>query len=543
MRERLEGYAPYFAWLGLFLILAGVVLPMFLRTTSTKVPGWAPWVLVIAGLVLVAAWPILRPDDLRAAMGARRTRFGANALVLGLSVIAILVMINFLGTRKYTLLDLTSNKQYSISRQTMQILDDVNDLGQPITLTAVLPSLDAQTSQDLNQLVDKYRARSGKIRFQQIDPQVDGLKLLALADRIGMKDAPPSRALVAEMGSRHEIVYTGFDEQALTEAIVKAMRTDKRKVAFTTGHDEYDPDGSSERSYSNVKAQLEREGYAVSKVNIATITQTLTADTYDAIIVAGPRKPFLPQEATVLADYMTAGGAVMVMVDPTIDANLGAVLLPWEIRPQDDVVLQPSMVGLSSTVVAQGSDYQFHTITKDLTGLNTVFPSARSLALGKPVTETMQTTALVQVGSNGEWGETDLTGLQAGTTPQQDAADIPQPLVLAVAAEDSAGTGTDATTVPQSKGYGRLVVFGTSAVAADALLQQFPSGTVANFDLFLNAVNWLSQEEALVSIRPVTPNDRPIERPGSPLLLLVATAVLAPLAVLGVGTWVYWRRR
>jgi ABC-type uncharacterized transport system involved in gliding motility auxiliary subunit len=544
MRARLEAYAPYLAWLGLFLILAGVLLPVYMRQASTQLPTWLPWALVVAGAVLVLIWPLARPADVRTALGARRTRFGGNALILSISVIGLLVVVNFLGTRRYTIVDLTSNKQFSISHQTIQILDDLATVGQPITLTAVLPSNDQQTAADLTKLVDRYRARTDQIKFQEIDPQVDSLKLMALAERIGMKDAPPSRALVAETGSRHEIVYTGFDEQAVTEAIVKVTRQGKRKVAFTTGHDEYDPEGSGDRSYSQVKSQLEREGYEVSKINLAAITQTLAAGTYDTVIVAGPRKPFLPQEARALAAYQAGGGSLMVMVDPNVDANLGSVLAPWAITPNNDIVVQPSMLGLSPMVVVSGNDYQFHTITKDLTSLNTVFANTRSLNSGTPVTETLQVTKLAQVGDRGEWGETDFAALQQNQV-QQDPADTVPPLVLAVAGEDTTSQATPepGASAAGPKGYGRLVVFGTAALASDAFLQQFPLGTVANFDLFLNAVNWLAQEESLVSIRPTAPNDRPIKRPTSPLLLLLSSAVLAPLAVLGVGTWMYWRRR
>jgi ABC-type uncharacterized transport system involved in gliding motility auxiliary subunit len=545
MRERLEAYGPYFAGIGVFLILAALLLPAYIRQTSVQVPPWLPWALGIAGAVLVLAWPTLRPDDLRAALGARQTRYGGNALILALSVIGALVIVNFLGTRRYTLWDLTSNKQFSVSRQTMQILDDLDHGTEKVKLTAVVASNQGSTVADLTKLVDKYKARTGKIDFELIDPQVDRLKLLGLAERIGMKDAPPNRAVVAEMGKRHEIVYTGFDEQALTEAVLKVMRDRKTKVAFTTGHDEFDPEGSGDRSYASVKAELEREGYVVQKVNLASITQTLTADTFDAIVVAGPKKPFLPQEARALAGYVAGGGSAMLMLDPTIDAGLEAVLDPWAIRPAEDLVLQPNFLGsLSSSVVAQGDDYQFHTITKDMTALTTIFPAARSLGTGTPVTSTLSATAIVQVGKRGEWGETDFANLQGGNATK-DPTDTQPPLTLALAGEDSARATTndgEAATAPKT-GFGRLVVFGSSALAADDLLQQFPPGSVANFDLFLNATNWLAQDEALITIRPTQADDRPIKRPSNPLLLILATAVLAPLAVLGVGTWIYWRRR
>ena len=88
---------------------------------------------------------------------------------------------------------------------------------------------------------------------------------------------------------------------------------------------------------------------------------------------------------------------------------------------------------------------------------------------------------------------------------------------------------------------GRLVVFGTSSIVADALLQRVPG--VANLFFVQNAIHWLTAEEDLISIPPTAPDSRPITPRTNPLLLLLTTAVLAPLAVLGMGTWIWWRRR
>jgi ABC-type uncharacterized transport system involved in gliding motility auxiliary subunit len=84
------------------------------------------------------------------------------------------------------------------------------------------------------------------------------------------------------------------------------------------------------------------------------------------------------------------------------------------------------------------------------------------------------------------------------------------------------------------------VVFGTSQFVSDAYMQQVQT---LNLALFMNAVNWLTQEEDLITIAPTEPDSRPLQAPTNPRLLLVATALLMPLAVLGVGMWIWWRRR
>lgn len=521
MKERLEGYAPYIALFGLFLLVASPVVNSLTARQGQNIPPQLAPALAIVGAVLVLAWPLLRPADLRALLSARRTRYGGNALILTVSVLGILAAVNFLGTRRYRIWDLTENKQFSISRQTIQIIDSLTE---PVALTAIVSQTESrQMIEDLQQLIDKYREQSDKVTLQTIVREFEPLEMAALATRIGT-DAP-GRGLVAEQGGRHAIVFS-FDEQAVTEAIVKATRTVEPMIYFTTGHGEQDPNSAGEggRGFTAIRQAMEREGY---KIDTLTITATLPAA--DAIIVAGPQRPFLPQESAVLARYVDAGGALMVMADPLADPGLDSVLLPWEIRLHDDLVFDPQQSLFPPTWLGiGGSGYQFHTITKDLASFGSLLPNARSIGLGTPVTSTMQTTALIET-PDYAWGEVDLAGLQQeGASPERGPDDNLGPLTLAVAAEG----GED---------YGRLVVFGTSALVADGVLRQF--GGLANGDLFLNSVNWLTQEEDLISIRPTEPGDRPLNPPSNPLMLLLLTTVAAPLAVLAVGAAVWWSRR
>ncbi len=65
-----------------------------------------------------------------------------------------------------------------------------------------------------------------------------------------------------------------------------------------------------------------------------------------------------------------------------------------------------------------------------------------------------------------------------------------------------------------------------------------------NLDLFLNAVNWLAEQESQITIRP-----KPFEmRQLIPSRLMSVqvfgiSVILMPLAVLIVGAIVWWRRR
>ena len=97
--------------------------------------------------------------------------------------------------------------------------------------------------------------------------------------------------------------------------------------------------------------------------------------------------------------------------------------------------------------------------------------------------------------SEAGWAETDLSVLTSEgdqTVKLDEGVDQPGPVSLAVAARDT-------------EAGGRLVVFGDSDFATN---QYF--GVQGNGDLALNALSWLAEDEALISIRPREPGHNPI---------------------------------
>jgi ABC-type uncharacterized transport system involved in gliding motility auxiliary subunit len=90
--------------------------------------------------------------------------------------------------------------------------------------------------------------------------------------------------------------------------------------------------------------------------------------------------------------------------------------------------------------------------------------------------------------------------------------------------------------VPES----RLVVIGNSTFATDGLFNQQLNG-----DVFLNAVNWLTQEDdATLSIRAKEVTDRRIVMtPGTQIFLGLLSWLILPLIGFGAAVFMWWRRR
>ena len=86
---------------------------------------------------------------------------------------------------------------------------------------------------------------------------------------------------------------------------------------------------------------------------------------------------------------------------------------------------------------------------------------------------------------------------------------------------------------------GRFVVIGTSSWLTNSFL-----GFDGNSDLALNAMDWLSSDEDLISIRPKEQENRAINMTQSQFnWVRLSTQFFFPAALLLIGVSVWWRRR
>lgn len=504
IRERLSRWSSRIAYAGLVAVAAGLVAALFMGRMH-----WILWAVLGLGAVLLLAAALSRPTEVRRALTGRRARYGSNALAMSLIVLAILVIVNFLANRHHARWDLTSTKQYSLSSQTIQIL---RDLKEPIKVTAFFSPADS-TRATFQDLFAEYMYHTDKLSLELVDPD----QKPAVARQYGITSYG---TLVFERGSRRQDTF-GTDEQSITSTILKVSRDEQKGVYFITGHKERDPEGYADDGFSAIKALLEKNNYKVGTLNLA-MTSTIPSDA-TVLIVASPQVDYAEDERKTLSAYLDDGGKVMVLTDPGVGADLNSVLEPYGVRFRNDLVVDLYSSFFGDPLTPLTARYPYSMITKDMTGLTSFFPYARSIERTASTPEGAIITDLITT-SDQSWGETNLSQRQV----QRDDADVAGPLTLAAQVQ---------------KGDTRLVLVGDSDFAANNVLNSV-RGAFGNADLFINAVNWLAEEESLIAISPKTSDVRTVFlTPAQMRVILYSSALILPAMVLVIGLVVWWRRR
>jgi gliding motility-associatede transport system auxiliary component len=512
-------------WLGVVLVFAAVAI-RFLK------PEWQQYYngLAIGGLVCTLLYILSQWREIGQAFAGRQARFGTLAAASVLVVIGILAAINYLSTRYNKRWDLTAARQYSLSDQTKKVLQGLKE---PVKVRVFAKSEDFQRYRDR---LDEYAYQSKQISTEYIDP----LKKPGPAEALGVTTLP---TIVFEYKGRNEKATTD-GEQELTQSLIKVIEGRQPKVYFTEGHGEKDT-ASAERAggYDGIAAGLKSANFILEKVLLAQLGKV--PDDADVLIIAGPKTDFLPQEIDAVKAYLAKAGKVMIMLDPVLKPDqpqpvaLQGLLKEWGIDAGNDIVLDLQGMGDGSVPVA--ARYPGHAIT-DKFGLLTAFPVARSMTAVEGGANGRTAQPLVQTGPN-SWGETNFKGLAANEPAKMDGPDKKGPISLG-AAVTVAGAATPPSE-PKKEGdtpkpvETRLVAFGDSDFAGNGALR-----VSGNQDLFLNAVNWLAQQENLIAIRPRDPEDRRITlTPDQERLIFYLTVLIVPGLVLLAGVQTWWRRR
>jgi ABC-type uncharacterized transport system involved in gliding motility auxiliary subunit len=459
------------------------------------------------------------PVKTKDTVAARQARYGATALLYTIVVLAALVLVNWLSNRYNKTFDTTSNKRFTLSQETQKL---VKNLKTDATITYIDKGSGFDQAKGM---LDRYKNLSPKIHVQYIDYQ----KQPTVARMYGLRY--PGTAYV-EIGQRREEAKA-VTEEGITGAFLKDLKG-VRKVCFVSGSHERVLDNTDSDGLSGFKTLIERDNYQAQAVTL--VDKTAVPPDCTVLVIAGPQSDYTANEVTAIKDYVQNGGRAMFLLDPPLDfgrehisenASLKDLLASWGVTEDDDLVLEQNPVGQLFGVgpeIPLISNYESQPIVNDLKNSVTGLPITRSIEVkntGKTTVDKLFST------TNSAIATTRLTSNEVNPS---DPNNKKGPFVLGAA-------GTYNTGKPNSPG--RFVVIGTSGFLTNNMLS-----FNANRDLALNAINWLSSDEDLISIRPKEAEDRRLNATQRQMNVFFYFDLIAiPLLIIAGGVSIFLKRR
>lgn len=481
----------------------------------------------------------------------KRLISGMNSSVAILLLLVLVIMLNYISSRNYYRIDLSRDRFYQLSDKTRSMLKSLP--GKVRITVFIQPGHEIYNLvyDDVLNLLREYEyAGGGNVETERVDPD----RNLSLAEEIISRyQLAEPNVVIFEYGERRNIVAADDlmeldyrpvsrgappekvsfrGEQVFSSAILSVTQAKRPKVYYLQGHGERDFDDRDEYvGLSAIGQAIRRDDLDIEPFSFVQKNQI--PDDADALIIAGPTRPYAAGELERIAAYVNRNGRLILMLSAETDAGFGPMLNSWGVESMNNIVVDPTRTLSGFDLLV--ADYDDHPITARLKDITTVFywPRALPLGIGRPVesrdADEPKATVIARSSANA-WAERDL---EQRPYKFDTESDIRGPVPVALAIEK----GSEASMVMDIRST-RVVLFGD----VDFISNSGLSG--GNSDLFMNSLNWILERDALMAVAA-----RPVEQ----VKLMISQRQLASLfwcVVIGVpalaatgGVMVWWRRR
>jgi len=303
----------------------------------------------------------------------KKTNHGTNrkrSLIRLFAGIAILIVINLAGTLGFFRLDLTQEKRYTLSDNTIDLLRKVDDIVYfRIYLDGELPASYTKLRNSIRETLDEFRAyNKANIQYEFIDPTEGKDKrtlndyynelvekgLQPAVDRQQSSSSSEQRiiwpcALVSyktretpvnfiqsgQQNDKEVLINESLEslEFNLIDAVRRLFVRQKPSIAFIEGHGE-----SNAMMTEDITRSL-TDYYNVERIKINQQLKSL--DKFKTIIIAGPDSVFDEKDKFIIDQFIMDGGRVLWLVDGTatnmdsLQASSETVAIANEINLED----------------------------------------------------------------------------------------------------------------------------------------------------------------------------------------------------------------
>ncbi len=440
-----------------------------------------------------------------------------------LLIIGSILILNLLAKQFFFRLDLTQNKQYTLSNATKNIL---KELDEPVMVTGYftgdLPQDYLKNREDFQNLLIEFASRSGgMVDYEFVDPneneeneqQAMQAGISPLLINVREKDAVAQKkafmGAVISSGDRTDIIPfvqpEGPMEYQVTTAIKKVGTIDKPSVGLVQGH--------GEPSMQDMAQTMQSLSilYNVEPVALNTVAEIPAH--IKTLMMVKPLDSIPPNQLAILDDYMAKGGNLCLAVDQvtgdfqTVQGTVSSVgLESWLARK--GVTIEPSFVvdaSCSSISVQQqqgffkfNSQVEFH-----------YFPAVKEFG-DHPITKGIEQVVFQFVSPIQYSGDSTTTFtpiLKTSSRSGIQTAPVSFDIQRQWTNQDFPYNGQTIGAIIET-GLSKMVVFSDGDFP---IAPQSRGQNPDNISLFVNAVDFLSDDTGLIDLRTKSVVTRPIK--------------------------------
>jgi hypothetical protein len=530
------------------MLLAASLIASSLSVNSQLVSN----LLLLTGLLLSGFALFSLRDDIGQLFRESRREM----LLTTVGLIGILVAVAWLTALHPLRMDLTANREYSLSPQTVKMMQSID---KPVHITF----FHDRGMRETVELYELFAAQNDKITVEFFDPMINP----AQAKLRGVEFA--GTALYESEGRK--LTINGPTETDIANGILRITQAKQQIACFVDGHGEPDPfsleshdhmEGDAGHSHgletkfvqherhgmAKARSGLEAMNYVVEKVSLLKIDAELSRCA--VLIVAGPQSPLLDAELRSIDRYLDEGGNAMFMIDPFVKTGLEAVIRKFGIELGQGMVIDEASHFWADPSTPAVTDYNRHEITSKLP--LSFFPGVRPLMPTKEPVPGVQVRQLVNSSAksfaNADKMRIDYKSGKNGYAPQTLMAtarinpktvESGETLLKRLRGEETEDAKAPAPEKIIARKEARIVVAGDADFATNSFYHVLGNGA-----LFLNAVNFLASRENLIGLEPRTYDLPYISMTNTQMKgTFILSIILIPLLMAAVGVAVWWRRR
>ncbi|MDP8238043.1 MAG: GldG family protein [Candidatus Hatepunaea meridiana] len=506
-----------------------------------------------------------------------------------LLIIVNIIVFNIISNNIFTRIDLTENRVYSLSNVTKEILQE---LPEQLTIKAYftrdlpIPYNDIRPKVK-GQLAEMQAHGKGNFRFEFYDPgdeenlkkeaerfRIEPMQVKVVkSDKVEFKLAYMGMVLIYE--DRQEVIPTvqslGNLEYEIVSKIIRITSAETQSIGFLEGHGE----PALREEMSQLDQQL-RKMYDLKTVNLTD--RYTVPDDIDLLCVIGPKEDIPEKDRFAIDQFLMKGGKLLLAINK-VKAELSqmkAERSPLRIDPwtqnygfsfKDQLVMDksaPTLPFQTQTRYGRQITLVHYPLFPELANFNreiTALKALRQVRLYFPCAiDTSFATEMDSVDITPMFWSSEKSSIQSepydiNPLTQRykyvfDMANIPLGAVItgkftsfwkdkSIPKDEDDNPITDEDIIPESPET-RIVAIGD----ANFIHDQYIVPNLDNLTMMLNLVDWLVQDERLISIRSRQVSSRPIKEVTNATRRTVkyANLLIPPLLVIAFGLF-RWRIR